>query len=122
MTRTVCFVALSLLLSSAARAAEVPPAAEKDDAATLESKVQAVSESTDVKVNNLRIMPECRPDSQGLVRWEVTLAPKEKRELRLEYTVEYPTEWANAIREQFKAGTKSKVKLEEQIFEFESKF
>lgn len=81
-----------------------------------------VSESTDVKVTNLRITPECRPDAQGLVRWEVTLAPKEKRELQIEYTVEYPTEWANTIREQYKAGKKSEVILEDQIFEFEKKF
>lgn len=81
-----------------------------------------VSESTNVKVSNLHILPECRPDAQGLVRWEVTLAPKEKRELRLEYTLEYPTEWANTIREQYKAGKKSEVRIEEQIFEFQSKF
>ncbi len=81
-----------------------------------------VSESTDVKVTNLRITPECRPDAQGLVRWEVTLAPKEKRELQIEYTVEYPTEWANTISEQYKAGKKSEVILEDQIFEFEKKF
>ena len=49
-----------------------------------------VSENTDIRVSNVRIAPNEKPDAKGIVRWAVTLAPREARELRVSYQVEYP--------------------------------
>ena len=49
-----------------------------------------VSENTDIRVSNVRIVPSEKPDAKGIVRWAVTLAPREERELRVSYQVEYP--------------------------------
>ena len=49
-----------------------------------------VSENTDIRVSNVRIAPNEKPDAKGIVRWAVTLAPRESRELRVSYQVEYP--------------------------------
>ena len=38
------------------------------------------------------IAPAVKPDSQGLLHWELTLKPGEKREFRISYQVEYPRE------------------------------
>lgn len=49
-----------------------------------------VSENADIRVSNVRIVPNEKPDAKGIVRWAVTLAPREERELRVSYQVEYP--------------------------------
>jgi uncharacterized protein (TIGR02231 family) len=49
-----------------------------------------VSENTEIRVSNVRISPNDKPDLKGIVRWTVTLAPKEQREFRVSYQVEYP--------------------------------
>jgi uncharacterized protein (TIGR02231 family) len=49
-----------------------------------------VSENTDIRVSNVRIVPNEKPDAKGIVRWAVTLAPRESREYRVSYQVEYP--------------------------------
>lgn len=49
-----------------------------------------VSENTDIRVSNVRISPNEKADVKGIVRWTVTLAPREERELRVSYQVEYP--------------------------------
>ncbi len=49
-----------------------------------------VSENTEIRVSNVRISPNEKPDIKGIVRFTVTLAPKEQREFRVAYQVEYP--------------------------------
>lgn len=49
-----------------------------------------VSENDDIRVSNVRITPAGKPDVKGIVRWTLTLAPLEERELRVSYQVEYP--------------------------------
>jgi hypothetical protein len=51
-----------------------------------------VSDNDDVRISGVRIEPAAKPDSKGLLKWDVTLAPKEKRQYRIEYTVIYPPE------------------------------
>jgi uncharacterized protein (TIGR02231 family) len=51
-----------------------------------------VSENKDIKVAMVTILPAVKPDSQGLLHWELTLKPGEKREFRIGYQVEYPSE------------------------------
>jgi hypothetical protein len=51
-----------------------------------------VSENKDIKVTKVRIAPLTKPDSRGLLHWELTLKPKERRQFRISYQVEYPSE------------------------------
>ena len=50
-----------------------------------------VSQSRDVEVSRVRVKPDGRPDSQGLLKWTLTLAPGQKLAYRVEYTLEYPS-------------------------------
>jgi uncharacterized protein (TIGR02231 family) len=49
-----------------------------------------VSENRDIKVDRVKIVPAVRPNSRGLLDWKLALAPKEKRQFRISYRVEYP--------------------------------
>ncbi len=49
-----------------------------------------VSENTDIRVSNIQVLPNEKPDIKGIVRWTLTLKPHEARELRTSYQVEYP--------------------------------
>jgi hypothetical protein len=49
-----------------------------------------VSENRDIKVDKVKIVPAVRPDSRGILDWKLALAPKEKRQFRISYRVEYP--------------------------------
>jgi len=51
-----------------------------------------VSENRDVEVKLGTIQPSAKPDSKGILSWDLALKPGEKRALRLEYSVEYPQE------------------------------
>jgi len=51
-----------------------------------------VSENKDIKVDKVNILPAAKPDTQGIIHWELTLKPGEKREFRIGYQVEYPSE------------------------------
>jgi uncharacterized protein (TIGR02231 family) len=51
-----------------------------------------VSENRDIKVDRVRIAPAVAPDSRGLLSWDVKLQPQEKREYRISYVVDYPSE------------------------------
>ena len=51
-----------------------------------------VSETDEIKVIGVKLQPESKPDVKGLIKWEVTLPPKDKREFRIEYTVDYPAD------------------------------
>ena len=50
-----------------------------------------VSENKDIRVDKIST-PGARPDAQGLVRWDLTLKPGERREVKVGYQVEYPEE------------------------------
>jgi hypothetical protein len=49
-----------------------------------------VSENKAIKIDRVKISPAIKPDSRGLLHWELTLKPKEKRQFRISYQVEYP--------------------------------
>ncbi len=51
-----------------------------------------VSENKDIKVDRIEIAPPTKADSRGILRWEITLKPRETREFRIGYQVEYPEE------------------------------
>lgn len=49
-----------------------------------------VSEDRDVLVSGVKIGPDAKPDSKGILRWLLTLQPKEKRKFEIQYQIEYP--------------------------------
>lgn len=51
-----------------------------------------VSETDDIRVYSVKLQPDIKPDTKGLFKWDVKLNPKEKKDFRIEYTVDYPAE------------------------------
>ena len=49
-----------------------------------------VSENRQVVISRVKISPTVKPDSKGLLHWQLTLKPKEKRTFRIQYQIEYP--------------------------------
>ncbi len=49
-----------------------------------------VSEDRDIIISGVKISPDAKPDSKGILRWPLTLQPKEKRQFEIQYQIEYP--------------------------------
>jgi uncharacterized protein (TIGR02231 family) len=49
-----------------------------------------VSEDKDIVISGVKISPDAKPDSKGILRWPLTLQPKEKRKFEIQYQIEYP--------------------------------
>jgi uncharacterized protein (TIGR02231 family) len=49
-----------------------------------------VSEEKDIVISGVKITPEVKPDSKGILRWPLTLQPKESRKFEIQYQIEYP--------------------------------
>jgi uncharacterized protein (TIGR02231 family) len=49
-----------------------------------------VSEDKDIVISGVKVSPDARPDSKGILRWPLTLQPKEKRKFEIQYQIEYP--------------------------------
>lgn len=92
-----------------------------------------VSENKDIRVSQIIVTPIVRPDSQGLLHWDLSLKPKEKREFRISYQVEYPAELYietsrrramenNAPANSWAAEPASKSRVEDQIMNLEERF
>ncbi len=72
-----------------------------------------VSQTDQIRVSGIRVSPEGRPDAKGLLSWAVRLAPREAREYRVEYTIDYPTELPAA-------GGRAEEELRRQLRSLES--
>jgi uncharacterized protein (TIGR02231 family) len=77
-----------------------------------------MSETDEVKVSAVKISPEGKPDPKGLLRWDLNLGPKQVREFRVEYAIEYPNDLPR--REGVSDG--AAPALQEQIKALEKKF
>ena len=51
-----------------------------------------VSENKAIRIDRVKISGGVKPNSQGLLHWKLKLKPKEKRQFRIAYRVEYPSE------------------------------
>jgi uncharacterized protein (TIGR02231 family) len=49
-----------------------------------------VSEDKEIVISGVKISPDAKPDSKGILRWPLTLQPKEKRKFEIQYQIEYP--------------------------------
>ncbi|HRI65371.1 MAG TPA: mucoidy inhibitor MuiA family protein [Polyangium sp.] len=88
-----------------------------------------VSENTEIRVSNVKIAPNEKVDTKGIVRWTITLEPRETREFRISYQVEYPpTLIFDVRRKQMHAPAPSpakparKMDFDERLIQIESQF
>jgi uncharacterized protein (TIGR02231 family) len=93
-----------------------------------------VSENKDIRVDKVKISPNVRPDSQGLLHWDLTMKPKEVREYRISYQVEYPSalvieaqrrrmiEAAADAPAAARPAKRKKYRIEEQLMDLEAHF
>jgi len=79
-----------------------------------------VSETEEIRVQSVKIQPDVKPDVKGLLKWDATLGAKEKREFRLDYTLEYPADLKTAAANN--DSPSAPVDLHMQIRSLESKF
>ena len=49
-----------------------------------------ISQNKAIKVDKINISGDKEPDSKGLLKWHLTLKPKEKKVFTIGYRVEYP--------------------------------
>ena len=49
-----------------------------------------VSEEREIIISNVKISPDVKPDSKGILKWQLTLKPREKRQIDIRYQIEYP--------------------------------
>ena len=49
-----------------------------------------ISEDKDITISGVKISPDVKPDSKGILRWPLTVKPKEKQRFEIQYTIEYP--------------------------------
>ena len=49
-----------------------------------------ISEDKDIIISGVKISPDVKPDSKGILRWPLTVKPKEKQRFEIQYTIEYP--------------------------------
>jgi uncharacterized protein (TIGR02231 family) len=88
-----------------------------------------VAENSDIRVTNVKIGPNEKPDTKGIVRWTVTLEPKEQREFRISYQVDYPPTLVFDVRRKnmhaprpSPASPARKMDFEDRIIQMESNF
>jgi uncharacterized protein (TIGR02231 family) len=89
-----------------------------------------VSENKDITVDRVKITGGIKPDARGLLHWDVTLGPKERREFQVSYQVEYPAQLvleAQRRREQEPAPSpasparrKQAYDIDDQLLDLES--
>jgi len=82
-----------------------------------------LSETDQVRVSGVRIQPDGKPDAKGLLRWDLTLTPKQVREFRIEYAIDYPNEvLVKSAPAQSSMAPGASGDLFDQIRSLESKF
>jgi len=50
-----------------------------------------VSENTEIRVTNVKISPNEKPDAKGIYRFTMTLKAREEQKIRVSYQVDYPS-------------------------------
>jgi hypothetical protein len=101
-------------------------AATEDATFTLADRIP-VSENKEIRIDKVSITPGTKPDSQGLLHWDLTLKAGEKREFRIAYQLEYPAELVietnrRQMQEKASPSAPSKARIEDQIKQLEDEF
>ena len=88
-----------------------------------------ISENREIRVDQIKISDGAKPNSRGLLNWQIALEPKASRTFRISYRVEYPSELVLQARRQRELERAEKAKrpkarrkayrIEEQLMDFE---
>ncbi len=81
-----------------------------------------ISQNKAIKVDKVKVAPAAKPDEKGLLNWELTLAPGEKKDFRIAYQVEYPPELILETRRKAKNRNRKarrNLAAEDQIMQME---
>ncbi len=91
-----------------------------------------VSENKEIEVDDIEITGDQKPDARGLLRWQLALAPREKKTIRIAYRVEYPPQLVQEMHRQRVSRQKSMAPsasydfeepdVSEQIMQLEKSF
>jgi uncharacterized protein (TIGR02231 family) len=82
-----------------------------------------VSEHDDIEIDKVRILPAVEPDNKGLLKWDITLEPKQKKVYRIGYRIEYPPAVVQEMRRtKLQSGAPVAEDISIQIDSLESAF
>lgn len=95
-----------------------------------------VSENTEIRVTNVKISPNEKPDAKGIYRFTMTLKAREEQKVRVSYQVDYPSSLILDVkRKQMRDAAPSpspsspyappaprKMDMEEKILQIEKQF
>lgn len=62
---------------------------DKPTSLTLADRIP-VSENREIAISKIKVNPKVKPDSRGILTWDLTLQPKESRKFQIGYQIEYP--------------------------------
>ncbi|MET0793395.1 MAG: mucoidy inhibitor MuiA family protein, partial [Polyangiaceae bacterium] len=49
-----------------------------------------ISEDKEIVISGVKVSPDVKPDSKGILSWPLTLQPRERRKFEIQYQIEYP--------------------------------
>jgi hypothetical protein len=94
-----------------------------------------VSENKEIKIEKVKISSGGKPNSRGILHWELSLKPKESRQFRISYEVEYPSELVLQAKRKREMKRRSRSRgdapspspdddygIEDQLMELEEQF
>lgn len=77
-----------------------------------------VSDTKDVKVRVLKIEPEVKPNTDGILCWTLEVPARQKQVVNISYSLDYPTELPKAVSDDDKAA----APMHRQIMKLEAAF
>ena len=106
----------------------------KETAVMLADRIP-VSENKEIKIEKVKISSGGKPNSRGILHWELSLKPKESRQFRISYEVEYPSELVLQAKRKREMKRRSRSRgdapspspdddygIEDQLMELEEQF
>lgn len=79
-----------------------------------------VSEDREVRVFDVSIEPGVKPDSKGMLRWNLNLKPRSRQSFRIAYSVEYPPQAIAAARAKTSSGSEPAAPSDSVYLQLES--
>ena len=80
-----------------------------------------VSENSEIRVSGVKITPNAKPDAQGIVRWTITLKPRQELQFRVSYQVDYPPSLIFDVKRKRRMRPKSPSPSRDSPYEFEDR-
>jgi len=78
-----------------------------------------VSENEEIEVDKIEVTGDKEPDAKGLLKWRLTLKPKEKKTFRIAYRLEYPPDLVRQLHRSRMEKQKAMPAAPAQQYEFD---